>query len=305
MCGDDVYPSYLQLYRSSELRERIDHALALMNPCRLCPRECGVNRLAGEEGLCRTGRLAGVASYHPHFGEEAPLVGRYGSGTIFFSSCSLLCSFCQNYEISHRKGGITIEPDQLATMMLELAGRGCHNINFVTPTHVIPQILEALVPAIEHGLKIPLVYNSSGYDRVETLRLLDGVFDIYLPDFKFWENRWADRFCRAPDYREHAREAIREMHRQVGDLEIDDRGIAVRGLLVRHLVMPEGIAGTDEIASFLSREISSGTYLNIMAQYHPCGTATDDPVIDRPLRDTEFREALAAARRAGLSRGIE
>ena len=293
-------PSYLNLYRSGELRDRIERARTLMNPCRLCPRECGVNRMAGEEGLCRTGPTAQVASYHPHFGEEPELVGHRGSGTIFFNSCSLLCSFCQNYDISHSPGGVTVTPDQLAALMLDLAGRGSHNINFVTPTHVVPLILEALWPAIEHGLEVPLVYNSSGYDRVETLRLLDGVIDIYLPDFKFWNNRWGEQFCRVPDYRERAIEAVREMHRQVGDLETDGRDIAIRGRMVRHLVMPNNVGGTAEIAHFLAREISPDTYVNVMSQYHPCGEAINDPVIGRPLRTDEFSEARATAREAGL-----
>ena len=298
-------PSYLNLYRSGELRDRIERARTLLNPCRLCPRKCGVDRTMGEEGLCRTGSNARVASYHAHIGEEPELVGHRGSGTIFFSSCSLLCSFCQNYDISHSAGGVTVTPDQLAALMLDLANRGCHNINFVTPTHMVPFILEALIPAIEHGLEVPLVYNSSGYDRVETLRLLDGVIDIYLPDFKFWNNRWGKQFCGVPDYRERASEAIREMHRQVRDLETDGRNIAIRGLMVRHLVMPNNVAGTAEIARFLVREISPATYVNVMSQYHPCGEAIDDPVIGRPLRAGELSEALGAAREAGLRRVVD
>ena len=230
------------------------------------------------------------------------MVGRYGSGTIFVSSCNLLCSFCQNYEISHLKEGVEVEPQQMAAMMLQLASAGCHNINFVTPTHVIPQILEALVHAVEGGLRIPLVYNSSGYDRRETLELLDGIFDIYMPDFKFWDARWSERYCRAPDYREVAVEAIQEMHRQVGDLVVDDRGVALKGLLVRHLVMPNHVADTEKIVAFLAEKISPNTYVNVMDQYRPCGEGHKDEFINRRLTAEEFRDAMDAARKVGLKR---
>jgi len=295
-------PSYIKCYRDGELTERVEKALLLMESCGLCPRACGVNRLEEERGFCDTGRKARVASYNAHFGEEAPLVGRYGSGTIFVSSCNLLCSFCQNYEISHLKEGVEVEPQQMAAMMLQLASAGCHNINFVTPTHVIPQILEALVHAVEGGLRIPLVYNSSGYDRRETLELLDGIFDIYMPDFKFWDARWSERYCRAPDYREVAVEAIQEMHRQVGDLVMDDRGVALRGLLVRHLVMPNHVADTEKIVAFLAEEISPNTYVNVMDQYRPCGEGHKDEFINRRLTAEEFRDAMDAARKVGLKR---
>lgn len=273
-----------------------------MRSCRVCPRECGVNRLEGEEGFCKTGRKAKVASFNAHFGEEAPLVGRHGSGTIFLSACNLLCSFCQNYEISHMREGTEVDPPQMALLMVQLAQRGCHNINFVTPSHVAPQLLEALPYAIEMGLRVPLVYNSGGYDRRETLELLDGVFDIYMPDFKFWDGRWAKRYCDAPDYREVAVEAILEMHRQVGDLVNDVDGVAVRGLLVRHLVMPNGLAGTDQVMDFLSKRISPNTYVNVMDQYRPCGEAHSDEFLKRRLSSLEFSDAMDAARRAGLKR---
>lgn len=295
-------PSYRKLCSTGELETRVKEALALMAPCRLCPRKCGVDRLNGEIGYCRTGRNARVASYNAHFGEEAPLVGRHGSGTIFLSSCNLLCSFCQNFEVSHLNEGVEVEPDQIAGMMMALMARGCHNINVVTPTHVVAPILEALKVAIEQGLNIPLVYNSGGYESVDTLRLLDGIVDIYMPDFKFWDTSWAETFCNAPDYRDRAQAAIREMHRQVGDLKLDDDGIAVRGLLVRHLVMPNGVAGTADIMSFLAREISSDTYVNVMDQYRPCGHANRDPVINRRLTSEEYRDAVAAAKEAGLHR---
>lgn len=295
-------PSYLKLFREGGLSERINRTMALMESCRLCPRECGVNRLEGELGFCKTGRRAIVSSYNPHFGEESPLVGRYGSGTIFMGGCNLLCSFCQNYEISHLKEGVEVEPEQTATMMLHLAERGCHNINFVTPTHVVPQLLESLAQAAEQGLNIPLVYNSSGYDKKETLEVLDGIVDIYMPDFKFWDGQWAERYCEAPDYPERIKEALKEMHRQVGDLVIDDQGVAVRGLLVRHLVMPGGIAGTERVLEFIADEISPDTYVNVMDQYRPCGEAHRDEYINRRLSSREFREAMEAARRVGLTR---
>jgi putative pyruvate formate lyase activating enzyme len=295
-------PSYLKLHREGRLKERAKKAVEAMTSCRLCPRLCGVNRLEGETGYCDTGRKAKVASYSAHFGEEAPLVGDRGSGTIFISSCNLFCSFCQNYDISHRGEGTEVGAEQMAAMMLRLAQQGCHNINFVTPTHVVPQIMEGLIVAVENGLDIPLVYNSGGYDRKETLTLLDGVFDIYMPDFKFWEEKWSERFCNARDYGAVAQEAIREMHRQVGDLAVDAKGIAVRGLLVRHLVMPNRVAGTDAVMRFLAEEISPHTYVNVMDQYRPCGTADADEWINRRLTAAEFREAMNAARRAGLTR---
>jgi putative pyruvate formate lyase activating enzyme len=294
--------SYVGLHADGRLAERRDAALDALRACRLCPRQCGVNRLADQRGYCRTGRRVRVASAHAHFGEERPLVGSGGSGTIFLSSCNLFCTFCQNFEISHRNAGAEIEAGELAEVMLALAGRGCHNINFVTPTHVVPQILEALVPAAEKGLNLPLVYNSGGYDSVETLRLLDGVFDIYMPDLKFWDDAVSERLCNAGDYRARAKEAICEMHRQVGDLRLGERGVAVRGLLVRHLVMPNGLAGTAGVARFLAEEISPDTYVNVMAQYHPCGKAAGDRHIGRRPSAAEYEDAVAAARAAGLRR---
>lgn len=297
-----VEPSYMKLYREGTLRKRVDQAVGLLKSCTLCPRDCRVDRIAGETGFCRTGRKAIVASMHAHFGEEAPLVGTGGSGTIFFSSCNLLCSFCQNFDISHLMEGSETEPESLAAMMLSLQRRGCHNINFVTPTHVVPQILEGLIPAVERGLTVPLVYNTGGYDRVDTLKILDGIFDIYMPDFKFWDEKWADRFCSAPDYRKQAAAAVKEMHRQVGDLKIDKSGVAVKGLIVRHLVMPNAVANTSEIMTFLAEKISKDTYVNVMDQYHPCGKAMSDPGINRRLARHEFAAAVRHARDAGLHR---
>lgn len=294
--------SYLRLSEKGVLKERIEEALASLEECRLCPRDCGVNRLEDERGFCKTGGKASIAVYNAHFGEEAPLVGTRGSGTIFISSCNLLCTFCQNLEISHEGEGVEVEPEQMAHMMIRLAQMGCHNINFVTPSHVVPQLLEALPIAIEMGLRIPLVYNSSGYDRVETLRLLDGVFDIYMPDLKFWDRTFAERYCQAPDYRDVAFRAVREMHRQVGDLVVDEEGVVTHGLIVRHLVMPNRVGGTREIATFLAEEISPNTYVNVMDQYRPCGSAHRDPMINRRLSAEEFREAMTEAREAGLIR---
>jgi putative pyruvate formate lyase activating enzyme len=270
--------------------------------CSLCPRECHIDRLSRELGFCRTGEKAKVASLHAHFGEESPLVGRGGSGTIFFMSCNLLCYFCQNYDISHDAGGGEVGPEELADMMLSLQKRGCHNINFVTPSHVVPQILQALFSAVERGLNVPLVYNTGGYDKVETLEILEDVFDIYMPDFKFWEARWSEKFCKAPDYRKIAAAAIKEMHRQVGDLAIDAAGIAEKGLLVRHLVMPNDVSNTKEVMTFLADKISEDTYVNVMDQYHPCGKATLDPAINRRLTRKEYVEAIRLTREAGLHR---
>ena len=295
-------PGYLKLHESGELEKRIESAHALLSECVLCPRKCKIDRLNDKRGICKTGLKAVVSSYDPHFGEESPLVGRKGSGTIFFTHCNLLCLFCQNYGISHQGDGIEVTDEQLAAMMINLQKQGCHNINFVTPTHVVPQILAALPHAVKNGLSIPIVYNTSGYDCVDTLRLLDGVVDIYMPDFKFWDTENASRFAKAPDYPERARKALLEMHRQVGDLVLDQRQIAVHGLLVRHLVMPGGLKETKEIMGFLAREISLKTYVNVMAQYRPCGLASQYPPIDRSLLPEEFEEALRLAKDAGLTR---
>jgi len=295
-------PSYIRLYNQGHFERRVKQATRLLEECRLCPRQCKVDRLHDEKGICRTGRRAIVASFHAHHGEESPLVGRFGSGTIFFSYCNLLCSFCQNYEISHQGEGAEIEAKDLAAIMLELQQRGCHNINLVTPTHVVPQILEALLLAVDNGLSIPLVYNSSGYDRVPTLRLLRGIVDIYMPDCKFWDEQWAKRYCNAPDYREVAAQALKEMHTQVGDLVVDSNGIAERGLLVRHLVMPHGVSGIKEVMEFLAREISPHTYVNVMDQYRPCGTAYQDEYIHRRISGKEYSEAIQWALDAGLKR---
>jgi putative pyruvate formate lyase activating enzyme len=295
-------PSYLELHERGILEERAAEAGERMKSCRLCPRECRVNRLEDERGFCRTGRNSVVSSYSPHFGEEDPLVGSGGSGTIFFTHCNLLCLFCQNYEISHLGEGREVSPDRLAGVMLHLQEQGCHNINFVSPSHGVPQILAALPLAIEGGLKVPLVYNTGGYDSPETLRLLEGIFDLYMPDLKFMDGEVSQHYCRAKDYPERARAAIREMHRQVGDLVLDARSIAERGMLVRHLVLPGGLAGTREAMRFLAREVSPDTYVNVMAQYHPCGEAMEHPPLNRRITGKEYEEALNIAREEGIHR---
>ncbi len=297
-------PAYLALYRSGELKRRVDEALAGLAACRVCPRDCAVDRLADRQGVCKVGRLAQVSSYFPHHGEEDPLRGWRGSGTIFFTMCNLRCVFCQNFDISQGRPGQATPPERLAAMMLELQAVGCHNINFVTPEHVVPQILEALLIAVGRGLRLPLVYNTSAYDSLHSLRLLDGVVDIYMPDFKIWDEAAALRYLKARDYPAAARAAITEMHRQVGPLRMDEQGIARRGVLVRHLVMPGGVAGTAEIARWLAEEVSPDTYINIMAQYHPAGKvgAEKYPEINRRITPEEYHGALRAAQQAGLWR---
>ncbi len=294
--------AYLELYRSGKLRERIDTALSLLESCSVCPRNCGVNRLTDDVGTCQTLREAMVSSYGPHFGEEAPLVGKHGSGTIFFTNCNLRCLFCQNYSISQLSEGQRASKKGLARIMLFLQAKGCHNINLVSPTHVVPQILEALELAAESGLHLPLVYNSGGYDSVGTLRILDGVIDIYMPDMKYGDAEIAGELSDVENYPEINRAAIKEMHRQTGDLEVNGEGLAKRGLLIRHLVLPLGLAGTKSIMSFLSSEVSRNTYVNIMDQYHPCYKAFQVPSLRRRISSVEFGEALSFAREAGISR---
>lgn len=298
----DYEPGYLALYRSGELAQRAELARERLASCQLCPRRCLVDRLSNRRGSCRTGEKVRVASYNPHFGEEAVLVGTGGSGAIFFSNCNLLCLFCQNYEISHQGDGVEMSAGQLAAVMMSLQKQGCSNINLVTPSHVVPQILGALVLAVERGLTLPLVYNTSGYDCVETLNLLAGVVDIYLPDFKFWEQESGRIYANAADYPEQARAAIREMHRQVGDLVIDGEGLARRGLLVRHLVMPGGADEVGEIMRFLATEISSATYVNLMDQYRPCGRVEGFSHLNQSLAHEEYREAVRLAKQVGLTR---
>ena len=274
----------------------------MLEECCLCPRHCGVNRLADESGKCHITKQVVVSSYGPHFGEEAPLVGRHGSGTIFFTYCNLRCVFCQNYTISQLGEGSITNREELARMMLSLQAKGCHNINLVSPTHVVPHILDALELAVSIGLYLPLVYNCGGYDSVKTLELLDGVVDIYMPDMKYSDEKIAERLSGIKDYPKVNKAAIREMYRQVGDLQIDEEGIAQRGLLVRHLVLPNRLAGTKEIVRFLAQKISTNTYLNIMAQYRPCYKAFDKPLLSRPVNRQELKEAIDLAHQQGLNR---
>ena len=295
-------PVYIKTFENGELERKIEGAYAIVKDCVLCPRKCRIDRLSGETGICKTAGAALVSSYTAHFGEEAPLVGRHGSGTIFFTHCNLLCNFCQNYDLSQEGHGSEVTDDQLAQMMVALQKAGCHNINFVTPSHVVPQILSALAIAVQNGLRVPLVYNSGGYDSVETLKLLEGVFDIYMPDFNFWDPEVAEKTCNAKEYPEVARNALKEMHRQVGDLTIDDRGIALRGLLIRHLVLPQGMAGTREVMRFIAEHLSADSYVNIMPQYRPCGRAAEIPALSAALSHGEFEKALQEAREEGIKR---
>jgi putative pyruvate formate lyase activating enzyme len=295
-------PVYIKAHRGGLLQQKISAAYEVMLSCEICPHLCRVDRRHGELGLCRTGDQPVVSSFGPHFGEENPLVGRHGSGTIFFGHCNLFCIFCQNWEISHGGEGETIAVADLAEIMLRLQAQGCHNINFVTPSHQVPMLLAALPHAIAGGLRLPLVYNTGGYDSLATLRLLDGIIDIYMPDFKFWDEGLASSLCNAPDYPEVARQALQEMHRQVGDLVLDEHGVAYRGLLVRHLVLPDDLAGTREIMQFLAQEISPHTYVNVMGQYRPCGRAYEHPSLGRFLSPEEHRAAQQVAREAGLTR---
>jgi len=280
----------------------VEKARSLLAQCYLCGRGCGVNRLGGESGQCRTTDKALVSSFGPHFGEEAPLVGRHGSGTIFFAYCNLHCVYCQNYSISQPGEGSAVDSQELADMMLSLQAKGCHNINLVSPTHVVPFILEALEIAASKGLELPLVYNTGGYDSMAALQLLDGIVDIYMPDMKYAAAKAGEKYSGVKRYPQVNRTAVKEMHRQVGDLQVDDSGVATRGLLVRHLVLPHRLAGTEGVVRFLAEEISKNTYLNVMAQYHPCHRAFNYGELSRPVTGEEFSEAIELAQHYGLKR---
>jgi len=302
--SDEFEPAYLTLHRSGELRRRADEAVQRLRHCLVCPRDCGVDRIANKTAACHTGRYAQVSSYFAHYGEESCLRGWRGSGTIFFAMCNLRCVFCQNYDISQAERGPEASPQRLAGMMLELQAAGCHNINFVTPEHVVPQIIESLAIAAERGLRLPIVYNTSAYDSLDSLQLLEGIVDIYMPDFKFWDSKTSLQYVKAKDYPDAARRNIREMHRQTGVLKCDKQGLAKRGVLVRHLVMPGGIAGTESIMDFLAREISTDTYVNLMSQYYPAGrvSVAQFVEINRHVSRAEYASAVEGAHRAGLSR---
>jgi len=298
-----VQPSYLNLAESGDLALRVSSAWRHLEDCDLCARYCHIDRCETVKGaVCRTGERAIVHSHGPHHGEEDPLRGSNGSGTIFFSWCNLRCVYCQNWDISQKGLGREVEPDDLAMLMLDLQASGCHNINFVTPSHVVAQIIAAVEIAVGKGLDLPLVYNTGGFDSPEALQLLDGIIDIYMPDMKYGDAEKAHHFSHVRDYVEVNRAAVREMHRQVGDLILDENGIALRGLLVRHLVLPDNISGTDSVLAFIAKEISSNTYVNIMDQYRPCYRADENPPLDRPITSREFSRALAWAESLGVHR---
>jgi putative pyruvate formate lyase activating enzyme len=303
-------PSYLDLLAAGELSERAEQASTLLSPCTVCPRMCGVDRTEDERGYCRGGCLPAVSSYGPHFGEEPPLVGTHGSGTIFFTGCNMRCVFCQNYDISQVRHGTEVSSDQLAGMMIRLQDRQCHNINLVSPTHFVPQILEAVWIAAKKGLHIPLVYNTSTYDSVETLRILDGVVDIYMPDAKYGSDATSQVLSDAPGYPAFMEDAIVEMQRQVGDLVVYD-GVAERGLIIRHLVLPGDLAGSDLVMKFIGERISKEAYVNIMDQYRPCGRIIEETgnlyheLLMRAITEEEYRYATGSARKYGLHWGFE
>ncbi len=300
----DFEPAYMRLFRTGELFRRSRQGIRHLENCKVCPRDCEVNRLNNEWALCKTGRYAWVSSFFPHFGEEDCLRGWNGSGTIFFSMCNLKCVFCQNYDISQKQDGQEASAELLAQMMLSLQEKGCHNINFVTPEHVVPQILEALPLAVQMGLRLPLVYNTGAYDSLESIQLMDGIVDIYMPDFKYWSEIDGSNYLKAKNYSSVARQVIKEMQKQVGTLKFDETGLAKRGVLVRHLVMPNSSQNVRNIMRFLAQDISTDTYVNMMDQYRPAGkvTANRYPQINRSTSKKEHQEALQIAREEGLYR---
>ena len=297
-------PSYLSLFEKGELSQRVQVLQEFLKECRLCPRECRVNRLDGEIGYCGARSDLMVSSAFPHLGEEPPLVGNHGSGTIFLTHCNLRCIFCQNYDISHLGKGEQITPFDMARAMMKLQEMGCHNINFVTPTHYASQIVSSLSEAIEIGLHLPIVYNCSGYESIEVIRLLEGIVDIYMPDIKFMDEEYSKRYSNAPDYPEVVKKVLKEMHRQVGDLTMNSKGIAQRGLLIRHLVMPGGVASSESVLKFIAEEISVQSYVNIMDQYRPEYRAHEYAEISRRISHQEYLDAIQLARSFRLHRGF-
>jgi putative pyruvate formate lyase activating enzyme len=298
----DNAPSYLTLLQNNQLSQRVEKAFAKLKQCNVCAWGCQANRLEGKLGICQTGELARVSSYGAHRGEENPISGWRGSGTIFFSRCNMRCQYCQNAEISQTNAGTLMTPDEIAAIMLELQAYGCHNINLVSPSHVAPQILAAVYLAAQQGLRLPLVYNSGGYDSVEMLQLLDGVMDIYMPDMKYGSSQIARHYSKVRNYTQINQAAVKEMHHQVGDLQISEQGLATRGLLIRHLVLPYDLARTEEVVRFIVQEISINTYINIMGQYHPAFNAAQHPKLKRAVTHEEVQSALQLATQAGLSR---
>ena len=296
--------SYISLFEKGELDQRVQLLQEFLKECRLCPRGCRINRLNGEIGYCGAGSELMISSAFPHFGEEPPLVGHHGSGTIFLTHCNLRCIFCQNYDISHQGRGEHITASDMARVMVKLQEMGCHNINFVTPTHYAPQIVASLSKAVEMGLRLPIVYNCSGYESIEVIQLLEGIVDVYMPDVKYMDERHSKRFSNAPDYPEVIKKVLKEMHRQVGDLTTDSKGIAERGLLIRHLVMPGDVASSEAVLKFIAEEISVYSYVNVMAQYRPEYRADEYPEISRRITHKEFLEAIQLAKGFRLYRGF-
>ena len=295
-------PAYEKLEREGKLAQKVKQAYSIFEKCQLCPRRCGVNRQKGEKGLCRAPVKPVVFNYHPHFGEEMSLVGHHGSGTIFFSNCNLRCIFCQNWPISHEGRGNEVQDEDLADIMIKIQNMGCHNINLVTPTHVMPNILNATRIALKKGLRIPLVYNTSGYELLDILKILDGIVDIYLPDMKYLDSDMATKYSAgASDYPEVTKKAIIEMHRQVGVLKLDPQGIALRGVMIRHLVMPNRVSGTEKFVRWVAEALPKNTYVNIMAQYRVEYKAYEYPEIARGITVQEFTEAMDWTRKYGLT----
>lgn len=296
-------PCYLKLLKN-ELDDRIKRLFEILSSCELCPRKCRVNRLLGEKGYCRSGKALIVSSYGSHFGEEPELTGTNGSGTIFLANCNLLCIYCQNYEISHLGFGKELSTEKVAQIMLYLQSMGCHNINLVTPTHFTPQLISAVSVAAKKGLKLPLVWNCSGYENVATIKLLDGIVDIYMPDIKYSKIESGEKYSNASDYFKQCKMAVKEMHRQVGDLKVDSNGIAESGLLIRHLVLPNDLAGSEKVLEFIVKEVSLDCYVNIMDQYRPCGKANEYPELNRGLTSSEYLKTVKFAKKLGLHRGF-
>ena len=297
------YPSYLELAQKGELRKRTEEAYRLLQSCSLCPHKCEVDRLQDQRGLCEAGEKAKVYKFKVHFGEEPPISGRRGSGVIFFSGCPLKCLYCQNYPFSHKGKGREISPQLLSRMMLYLQKMGCHNLNLVTPTHFVPQILYALMLAIDKGFHLPLVYNTSGYESLQTLRLLAGVVDIYLTDFKYSEAKMGMRYSQVPDYPEVAKSAIREMYHQVGNLLTDQDGIAKRGLIIRHLLLPNNLSGVEKVLSFIAGQLSPSVSISLMSQYLPLWRAKAHPLLGRKINSQEMKRAFQALEQVGLENG--
>jgi len=297
-------PSYIDLYKNGEFEKRRKYLWSKLSSCTLCPRECKVNRLEGELGFCEGEKNVHVSSFGPHFGEEEPLVGFGGSGTIFFTHCNLGCIFCQNYNISHLKEGNEYSFHDVAQMMLSLQKTGCHNINLVTPTQYVPQIIESLKIAIELGLNLPIVYNCGGYESTDVIEKLDGIIDIYMPDAKFGDNDIAEKYTGAKNYVNHLEATLIEMQRQVGVLEINNKGLAKRGILIRHLIMPNNIAGSEKVLKFIAEKISKDSFVNIMSQYRPSYKANEYPELAQRITSNDMVNVLEVAKDLGLQRSF-